>query len=203
MMPLPTDKDVLTTGQVAKMCNVAARTVSKWFDSGQLKGYRIPGSKDRRIPRAQLIKFMKEHGIPLDGIQSGRPRVLIVDDDQEVLQALEKGLKEQTNYEVRVAANGFEAGAECERFKPHVMLLDVHLGDSGLAGGSGGDAKRVAEFVRSDDELQMTRIIAMSGKLTDGQLQALKSSGFDGTLKKPFALRQVVDAIEHVHALVS
>src|SRR5687768_16017987 len=80
MMTLPTDKDVLTTGQVAKMCNVAARTVSKWFDYGQLKGYRIPGSKDRRIPRAQLIKFMKEHGIPLDGIQSGRPRVLIVDD---------------------------------------------------------------------------------------------------------------------------
>lgn len=195
MMPLPTDKDVLTTGQVAKMCNVAARTVSKWFDSGQLKGYRIPGSKDRRIPRAQLIRFMKEHGIPLDGIQSGRPRVLIVDDDPEVLAALEKGLKEQTNYEIRLAANGFEAGAECERFKPHVMLLDVHLGE--------GDAKRVADYVRSDDDLQMTRIIAMSGKLTDGQLQALKTNGFDGTLKKPFALRQVVDVIEHVHSFVS
>lgn len=193
-MPTPNDKDVLTTGQVAKMCNVAARTVSKWFDSGQLKGYRIPGSKDRRIPRAQLIKFMKEHGIPLDGIQSGRPRVLIVDDDHEVLAGLERGLKDQTNYEVRTAANGFEAGAECERFKPHVMLLDVHLGD--------GDAKRVADFVRKDDDLQMTRIIAMSGKLTDGQLQSLKATGFDGVLKKPFALRQVVESIEHVHALV-
>ena len=43
-------KNVLTTGDVAKICNVAPRTVSKWFDSGQLKGYRIPGSKDRRIP---------------------------------------------------------------------------------------------------------------------------------------------------------
>ena len=43
-------KDVLTTGEVAKICNVAPRTVSKWFDSGALTGYRIPGSKDRRIP---------------------------------------------------------------------------------------------------------------------------------------------------------
>ena len=33
---------VFTTGQVAKICKVAPRTVSKWFDSGRLKGYRIP-----------------------------------------------------------------------------------------------------------------------------------------------------------------
>ncbi len=55
---------VFTTGQVAKICKVAPRTVSKWFDSGRLKGYRIPGSQDRRIPRDYLIKFLKEHGMP-------------------------------------------------------------------------------------------------------------------------------------------
>ena len=56
---------VFTTGQVAKICKVAPRTVSKWFDSGRLKGYRIPGSQDRRIPREYLIRFLKEHGMPL------------------------------------------------------------------------------------------------------------------------------------------
>ena len=76
------DKDVLTTGEVAKICNVAPRTVSKWFDSGQIKGYRIPGSKDRRIPVASLIQFMKDHGIPMDGVHSGKPRVLVVDDER-------------------------------------------------------------------------------------------------------------------------
>ena len=50
-------KNVLTTGDVAKICNVAPRTVSKWFDSGKLRGYRIPGSKDRRIPLNELIRF--------------------------------------------------------------------------------------------------------------------------------------------------
>ena len=55
--------EVYTTGQVAKICKVAPRTVSKWFDSGRLKGYRIPGSQDRRIPREYLIKFLKEHGM--------------------------------------------------------------------------------------------------------------------------------------------
>ena len=77
---MPRQKDILTTGEVAKICNVAPRTVSKWFDTGQLRGYRIPGSKDRRIPMTGLIRFMKQHSIPIDSLQSGKTRVLIVDD---------------------------------------------------------------------------------------------------------------------------
>lgn len=189
------DKDVLTTGEVAKICNVAPRTVSKWFDTGVLKGYRIPGSKDRRIPVSQLVRFMKEHGIPFDGMSGGKTRVLVVDDEQEIVDVLSKVLGEQANYEVRTAVNGFQAGMEAERFKPHVMLLDVHLGE--------GDIKQISNFVRGDDDLQMCKIIAMSGKLTDGQLAGMKGQGFDGFLKKPFAVRQVVEAIEHATSLVN
>lgn len=54
-----------TTGQVAEICNAAPRTVCKWFDTGRLGGYRIPGSKNRRIPHAKLVKFMQANGIPL------------------------------------------------------------------------------------------------------------------------------------------
>lgn len=189
------DKDVLTTGEVAKICNVAPRTVSKWFDTGVLKGYRIPGSKDRRIPVSQLVRFMKEHGIPFDGVSGGKTRILVVDDEQEIVDVLSKVLGEQANYEVRSATNGFQAGIEADRFKPHVMLLDVHLGEA--------DVRNVANLIRGDDELQMCKMIAMSGKLTDGQLQALKAQGFDGFLKKPFAVRQVIEVIEQATALVS
>ncbi|MBX3375680.1 MAG: response regulator [Phycisphaeraceae bacterium] len=194
---MPIEKDVLTTGEVAKICNVAPRTVSKWFDSGSLRGYRIPGSKDRRIPMSELIKFMRAHGIPMDGMTSGRTRVLIVDDETEVTSVLSKVLIEQTNYEVKVSASAFEAGMECERFKPHVVLLDIHLGDGGS-----GDARSVAKVVRENDNLQMTRIVAMSGKLTDGQAQGLRGMGFDSFLKKPFQVRQVVEAIEAATNLV-
>jgi excisionase family DNA binding protein len=57
-------KDVLTTGDVARLCNVSARTVQNWFDKGHLKGYKIPGTKIRRIPPAELIEFMKRNGMP-------------------------------------------------------------------------------------------------------------------------------------------
>ena len=63
-------KKVFTTGQVAKICKVAPRTVSKWFDSGRLRGYRIPGSQDRRIPREHLLRFLKEHGMPLGDLEA-------------------------------------------------------------------------------------------------------------------------------------
>lgn len=181
-------KDVLTTGEVAKICNVAPRTVSKWFDSGQLKGYRIPGSKDRRIPMAQLLRFMKDHGIPMEGLNTGQTRILVVDDERDVVDALRRVLGEQASYSVKTATNGFEAGMECERFKPHVILLDIHLGE--------GDARAVANLVRNSDDLQMTKIIAMSGKLTDAQAVQLRGQGFDSFLKKPFQVRQVIQAIE-------
>ncbi len=187
-------KDILTTGEVAKICNVAPRTVSKWFDSGQLRGYRIPGSKDRRIPLNSLIKFMKQHNIPLDGLQTGKTRVLIVDDESEIVEVLEKVLSEQANYEVHTAHNGFAAGVECEKFRPHVLLVDMHLGDI--------NGETVLNLVRGNSELQLTKIIAMSGKLTDGQAQHLLNNGFDGYLKKPFHVRQVIESIEDATAVV-
>ena len=43
----------------------------------------------------------------------------------------------------------------------------------------------------------------MSGKLTDGQAHALRASGFDRFLKKPFQVRQVVEAIEQIAAVAA
>ncbi len=72
-------RKVFTTGQVAKICQVAPRTVSKWFDSGKLRGYRIPGSQDRRIPRDQLIRFLKENGMPLGALEEeGWHKILVI-----------------------------------------------------------------------------------------------------------------------------
>ena len=63
-----TSKNVYTTGDVARICGVASRTVSKWFDSGRLRGYRVPGGRNRRIPRESLIRFLRDNGMPLGGL---------------------------------------------------------------------------------------------------------------------------------------
>lgn len=193
-MPQHRHKDVLTTGQVAKICNVAPRTVSKWFDSGQLRGYRIPGSKDRRIPLPQLIRFMKAHDIPLDGLEGGTTRLLIVDDEVDIVNALQRGLSELTGYEIRVAMDGFEAGVLAEQFRPHVILLDINLGN--ISG------REVCNHIRDNPELSGTKVIALSGAILGEQGTALLHQGFDGFLKKPFDLRQVIQAVEDATSIV-
>jgi excisionase family DNA binding protein len=187
-------KDVLTTGEVAKICNVAPRTVSKWFDSGALRGYRIPGSKDRRIPVNQLIRFMKQHGMPLNGLMTGTTRILIVDDEQDIVEVLEKILEDEAKYEVEVAKGGFAAGVIAEKFRPHVILLDMHLADI--------DGREVCRQVKNNADLQLTKVIAMSGKMTEEEARGLTAQGFDSFLKKPFHVKQVIEAIEDAMAVV-
>lgn len=91
-------KDVLTTGDVARLCGVAPRTVSKWFDTGKLRGFKIPGSRDRRIPRESLVRFMRAHGIPLRGLDGATTRVLVVDRDYETADALRVALEASFDY---------------------------------------------------------------------------------------------------------
>jgi excisionase family DNA binding protein len=186
-------KDVLTTGEVAKICNVAPRTVSKWFDSGQLRGYRIPGSRDRRIPLAQLIRFMKAHGIPLNGLETGQTRVLVIDDEVDLTDLLQRSLNETEHYEVQVAASALEAGAMLERFRPNAVLVDVDL--------PGLDSRALGRFIAGRAEFQGTQLIATGASITDADRQRLRQQGFTQTIAKPFTIRQVMDAIEEAAAI--
>ncbi len=188
-------KEVLTTGEVAKICHVAPRTVSKWFDSGKLHGYRIPGSRDRRIPLAQLVQFMRAHGMPLEGLEGGETRVLIVDPDTSAAAAIAQDLAENKPYQAAVAANGFEAGMQAERLQPHVIFVDVMA--------EGVDAAEILRNLRANSSLETTRVIAVGGTLTAGQKQALVRQGFDAVISKPYDIEQLVSAIEDATNLVA
>lgn len=181
-------KDVLTTGEVARFCNVAPRTVSKWFDTGKLRGYRIPGSKDRRIPLQQLVRFMKAHGIPLNGLETGVARILIAETDTGLADLLSKALAAEAGYDVQVARSAFETGSIAGAFKPHVMFLDVEM--PGLSG------RETIRAIRSQPDLAGARLVAVSGARREGETEALKQQGFDAVLLKPFEISQAVKTIE-------
>src|SRR5881394_1850210 len=90
-----------TTGEVARLCQVTKRTVIKWIDGGSLSGYTIPGSKHRRVSADSLQQFMRANGIP-DSSRVVRPRILIVDDDADLLELLKDALHDE--YDVDVAS---------------------------------------------------------------------------------------------------
>ena len=178
-------KTVFTTGEAAKICKVSQQTIIRCFDNGQLKGFRVPGSRFRRIPREALYKFMKDNGIPTDALESGKRKVLLVDDDAELVELMTKVLEEDGRFEVRVAGNGFDAGMMVKEYQPDLIVLDVMLPDI--------NGKEVCQRVRSDSSLEDVRILCISGMIEDDKIQELKLSGADDFLHKPFDIEELID----------
>ena len=187
-------KNVLTTGDVAKICNVAPRTVSKWFDTGQLKGYRIPGSKDRRIPVSELIRFMKANNMPAPTLPVGKIRVLIVNGDDGAASALADTLRTNTDYEVQIAVSNFETGTIAQKFAPHVLLVSL------LA--EGIDATSICKSIRTNEDLQTIKIIALANQLSDSESAALLQKGFDGSISNSDDTAEIVKKIEEATAII-
>jgi excisionase family DNA binding protein len=187
-------KNVLTTGDVAKICNVAPRTVSKWFDNGQLKGYRIPGSKDRRIPVSELIRFMKAHNMPATAFPVGKIRVLVVDSDADAGSALADTLRTRVDYEVQTVRSSFETGVVAQKFAPHVLLVSL------LA--EGIDATEICKSIRANEDLQTIKIIALANQLSDSESAALLQKGFDGYISNLGDAGEAIKKIEEATAII-
>ena len=58
------DEEYYTTGQAAKISGLGTNTIIKLFDSGKIKGFRIPGSRFRRIFKSPFIAFLEKNSIP-------------------------------------------------------------------------------------------------------------------------------------------
>ena len=181
-------KDVLTTGQVAQICNVAPRTVTKWFDNGQLRGYRIPGSKDRRIPLSELIRFMKEHDIPTEGLEKGKVRILVIDSQAESAARFADELQTKGSFEVKCAHNSFDAGLMAQKFSPNVILIDLMSRDI--------DAQNICNYVRTDQKLSDCSLIAMAGGLSEKEAQNLQQNGFDAVVTDSSDMKQVLGSMQ-------
>ena len=130
MTPPPVDysdwseKTVFSTGEAAQVCNVSQQTIIRCFDSGRLQGFRVPGSKFRRIPRDELIRFMRENDIPLARIEGRRRRVLCVVSEGSVLERLADEARPQDRLDIAVVRNGFDAGWAARECHPSLVLVD-------------------------------------------------------------------------------
>lgn len=187
MMPGLKTKSVYTTGEVAQICKVSQQTVIRCFDSGRLKGFRVPGSRFRRIPRESLLTFMKTNQIPLDKLDSGRKRVLVVDDDEAIVEMFVELLERDGRFEVKTASTGYDAGILTEQFKPDIILLDFKLPDiNGTA---------VCRTIRSNPNYEHIKIIAISGVADPDEVDELRAAGADEFIRKPFDITEVIDRV--------
>lgn len=188
------DKTVFTTGEVAQICNVSQQTIIRCFDNGRLRGYRVPGSRFRRIPLDALRVFMRENNIPLDALETGKRRVLIVDDDPHIIDMMRDLLERDGRFEVRTAGSGYDAGIQTEQFRPDLILLDYKLPDV--------NGNVVCKRIRSNPDYQHMRIVLVSGVADPDEVKQLIEAGADEFIRKPFAVDKLIQRVGELLELV-
>ncbi len=183
-------KQVFTTGEAAEICKVSQQTIIRCFDSGRLTGFRVPGSRFRRIPRKDLLQFMKSNDIPTDALESTKRRVLVVDDDEQIIELFLDVLSRDDRFEVKSARTGYDAGMMTEQFRPHLVLLDYMLPDI--------NGNLVCDRIRSNPALARTKIIVISGVVNQGEIDTLLRSGADDFVKKPFNIEKLIERMSQM-----
>ncbi len=183
-------KRVFTTGEAAQVCKVSQQTIIRCFDSGRLEGFRVPGSRFRRIPRDELMRFMKANDIPTDILDGGKKRVLVVDDDPDILDVFRDALGRDGRFEVRTASTGYDAGMLTEAFRPHLIVLDYMLPDV--------NGNIVCRRIRENESLTDTRVLFVSGVVNPSEVEQLLEAGGDGFMKKPFGVTSLIEKIEEL-----
>lgn len=183
-------KDLFTTGEAAEVCQISQQTIIRCFDSGRLEGFRIPGSKFRRIPRQSLVKFMKDNNMPLDNIESGKKKILVVDDDAEIIELIVDILVRDGRFETKTASSGYEAGISTQQFRPDLILLDYMLPDI--------NGNVVCQTIRKNPEFENTKIIIVSGVVKEDEIDQLLKSGAEDFIKKPFNITELTNKITAV-----
>lgn len=183
----------LTTGDIAKYCDVNQRTVIRWLDKGALKGFKLPGRGNNRVKLDDFISFLKQNGMPVPDelVEQGMPKILVVDDELPVANAIRRALK-PLNVSVEIANGGFEAGSQLMIQKPDLMTLDLSM-----PGMNGFD---VIKFVRNTAEIAHTRILVISA-LDEDELSRAIETGADAALAKPFENEVLRNAVSELLAL--
>lgn len=187
-------KDIYTTGEAAEICKVSQQTIIRCFDSGRLAGFRVPGSKFRRIPREALVKFMKDNNIPLDNLESGRKKVLVVDDDAEIVELFVDVLNRDGRFDVRTASTGYDAGVMTQEFMPDLLILDYMLPDI--------NGNVVCQTVRSNPKFEHMKIIIVSGVVNQEEINELLRAGADDFVKKPFNIEKLIERMAELAQLI-
>lgn len=172
----------LTTGEVAKYCQVSPVTVFRWIKENKLAAHSTPGGH-YRVKATDLLAFLTEHAIPVDTElrreTAGERRILVVDDEQPIVETVVRNLQRLgPNFRFATAFNGFDAGRELALFIPDLIVLDLMM--------PGVDGLAVCRQVKGDMRMRHIRILVVTGYSSPAQLEEARRAGADDCLAKPF-----------------
>ena len=170
-----------TSHDIAEFCDVAPSTVVKWMNEGRIKCHQTPGGHNRAT-RMAVVRFLKQFGFPVPSVLTQRLRILIVDDDEEVAGAIQKGFSLRGDvFQAETCQDGVEALIRIGKSAPALIVLDLVMPKL--------DGLQVCKVLRDKEETKGIKIIAISGKKAPPKPQ---EAGIDLFLRKPIDVFELV-----------
>lgn len=184
-----TTQKALGTHDIARICHVTPPSVVRWIKEGKLPSFTTGGGH-RRVWESDLLRFMKEHNIPVPPELGPRQLTFLVVDDEEVNRKfITRVLREAyPGAVIEEAADGFEAAHKVHTLLPALIVLDIQLPKvNGL---------KICEMIRSDPGLRGVKILAISGNNADDAAAQTLKAGADDFLGKPFAIDELLQRMK-------
>ncbi|MHB0756688.1 response regulator transcription factor [Polaribacter sp. M15] len=116
-------------------------------------------------------------------------KILIVDDEPNIVMTLEYAFKKK-NFEVYIARDGSEALEILKTKIPNIILLDVMMPEV--------DGYQTLQVIKKNKVLKDTKIIFLSAKSKDSDIEKGLELGADKYFTKPFSIRKIVNEVEEL-----
>lgn len=116
-----------------------------------------------------------------------KPRILIVDDEAPILEALVYNFQKE-NFDVQAAADGREALAKCHAHPPDVVVLDLMI--------PAPDGLQVCRQLRSEPRTKHVRILMLTAKDEETDEIVGFNMGADDYVSKPFRVKPLIERVK-------
>ena len=117
-------------------------------------------------------------------------RVLVIDDEPDILAVVRITLCARAGFEVEVCQSGAEAPGVARRFAPDLILLDVMM--------PGIDGPTTLQALRDDPQTAATPVVFMTAKAMPHETARYLDLGAAAVIAKPFDQRTLADELEQI-----
>ena len=181
----------LSTFTIAEMLHVDPGSVANWIDQKLLKAYRTPGGH-RRVLAEDLVRFLRQHNMPIPPELDFRPAcVLVVDDEPAITRLIARAIKTALpEVEVVEANDGFRAGALVATLRPEVVILDLRM--------PGMDGFEVCRLIKGQEQTRHAHVVAITAYPSQDSEKNILACGAKVCLTKPLDLEALISEVKAV-----
>ena len=182
------EQKAFTTFQAAKICHVTHHSIKNWIKQGLIKASRTPGGH-YRILEEDLDSFREKYDMFPRDKGPMKKRVMIVDDEPEVLAMIENILVDE-GFELIKVSNATEVGLRAAQLSPDLILLDFLMPEI--------NGFEVSKALRNNELTRSIPIMAVTALTKEQDIERIFECGADEYLAKPFRIDQLLEKVREL-----